>query len=68
VSCQTLPRDLYEVAADDAAYTLIAGAGKAAARRSRSFEDELLDICREHLTDAQRRQMAEDHGHEELVA
>ena len=52
---QDLPGDLYEVATSDVAYDLIKGAGNA----RRNFDDRLEDLCEEHLTDAQLRQLRE---------
>lgn len=66
---QTLPRDLYEVAADDVALDILRAAANDTDRRASpriDFADLVEAWAREYLTDAQRNQLAYEYGHEQL--
>jgi hypothetical protein len=62
-SYQTLPRDLYEVAAPDVARDIINAAANSSSDETGSFDETLEDMAEEYLTRTQIERL-QDMGHE----
>lgn len=54
---QTLPKNIYEVAAPDVANDLIRGAANGKARHGTDFTEELVRLCEKHLSEQQLKSL-----------